>query len=99
VSRDNEKRPGDKEKGRGSWGILWREGMLAMALGWELAIPIFVGVLLGNLLDRWLGTGYIFTIGLLVAGVAAGYYSVARTVARIERRQRKDDERKDDEES
>ena len=92
MSRDNEKRPGDKEKGRSSWGIIWREGMMAMALGWELAIPIFVGVLLGNLLDRWLGTGHIFTIGLLMAGVAAGYYSVARTVARIERRQRKDDE-------
>jgi ATP synthase protein I len=93
VNRDDKERPGAEED-RSSWGSFWREAMMAMSLGWELAVPIFVGVLLGHLLDRWLGTRYIFTIGLLVAGIAAGYYSVARTVSRIERRRKK----KDDEE-
>jgi ATP synthase protein I len=66
--------------------------MQAMSLGWELALPIFAGVLAGHLMDRWLGTGYIFTMGFLVLGIAAGYYNVARTIRRIERRRKKEDD-------
>jgi F0F1-type ATP synthase assembly protein I len=91
MSQGGKRRRADEEN-RSSWGLFWREAMMAMSLGWELAVPIFVGVLLGNLMDRWLGTDYIFTIGLLVAGIAAGYYGVARSIGRIERRRRKDDE-------
>jgi F0F1-type ATP synthase assembly protein I len=43
-------------------------------------------------MDRWLGTGYIFTMGFLVLGIAAGYYNVARTIRRIERRRKKEDD-------
>lgn len=67
---------------------------MAMTLGWELAVPIFVGVLVGHLLDQWLGTGYILTMGLLMAGIAAGYYSLARTIRRIEHRRGKKDNEK-----
>ena len=80
-----------KEREPGSWSFFWREAMQAMSLGWELALPIFAGVLGGHLLDRWLGTGYIFTMGFLVLGIAAGYYNVARTIRRIERRRSRKD--------
>lgn len=60
----------------GRWTFLWREAFRAINLGWELALPIFGGVLAGHYLDRWLDTGYTFTLGLLTLGVAAGFYNV-----------------------
>jgi ATP synthase protein I len=90
VKRPDEHKRGDQEPG--SWSGFWREAMMAMALGWELAVPIFLGVFGGHLMDRWLGTGYIFTMGFLILGIAAGYYNVARTIRRIERRRRKKDD-------
>ena len=63
----------------------WREALRATSLGWELALPIFGGVLVGYYLDRWLGTRYIFTVGLLFAGVAAGFYNVLRFAKKIDK--------------
>ena len=77
-----------KNNDQGFWGPLWREAVVAMSLGWDLAVPIFGGVLLGHFLDRWLGTGYVFTLGLLVLGIAIGYYNVARFIQRVEARER-----------
>jgi predicted F0F1-ATPase subunit len=68
------------------WAALWREALLATTLGWELALPIFGGVLIGYFLDRFLGTGHIFTLGLLFLGVVAGYYSLWRFIRRIDRK-------------
>lgn len=68
----------------GMWVTLWREALTSLTLGWDLALPIFGGVLAGYWLDRWLGTGHIFTLGLLVLGVAIGYYNVARFIRRLE---------------
>ena len=70
------------------WGALWQESLTAMTLGWELALPIFGGVLAGHFLDRWLGTGYAFTLGLLVFGIAAGFYNLWRFNQRLESRER-----------
>jgi F0F1-type ATP synthase assembly protein I len=67
---------------------LWREALLAMTIGWEIALPIFAGVLLGQLLDRVLQTTYIFTIGLLFAGIAMGYYNLVRLIQRLQRQDR-----------
>lgn len=68
------------------WSQLWRDGLTAVSAGWDLALPIFGGVLLGYYLDRWLGTGHIFTLGLLVLGVGIGYYNLMRLIRRLERR-------------
>lgn len=68
------------------WNQLWRDSLLAISAGWDLAIPIFGGVLLGYYLDRWLGTGHIFTLGLLMLGVGIGYYNLARLIRRLDLR-------------
>jgi F0F1-type ATP synthase assembly protein I len=68
------KRRNKEDEGR--WAFLWRDAFRAINLGWELALPIFGGVLAGHYLDRWLGTGYTFTLGLLTLGVAAGFYNI-----------------------
>lgn len=76
------------------WGHLWREALVALSLGWELALPIFAGVLIGHFLDRWLETGLTFTLGLLTLGIGLGYYSLARFIQRVDKRDRLADERK-----
>lgn len=74
---------------RTDWGAAWREALAATSLGWDLALPIFGGVLLGHLLDRQLDTRYAFTLGLLVLGIGIGFYNVARSIQRIEARERR----------
>lgn len=70
---------------------LAREGMRAMALGWELAVPIFGGVLLGHYLDGWLDTGYTFTLGLLAAGIFIGFHNIWRFGQRVAENEKKRD--------
>ena len=74
---------------RGSSAAVWREALASTSLGWDLALPIFGGVLLGHLVDRWLGTGYVFTLGLLALGIVSGYYNLLTFVQRLDRRDRR----------
>ncbi len=61
-----------------------KEAARATTLGWDMALPIFGGVLLGAFLDRKLGSGYIFTVGLLFAGVGLGFFNLWRFEKRLE---------------
>lgn len=74
-----------KKDDREIWSSLWREAVLATTLGWDLALPIVGGTLIGYFLDRWLGTKHIFTLGLLVLGVAISYYNLWRFIRRLDR--------------
>lgn len=50
-------------------------------LGWELALPIFGGVLLGYHIDNNTpGSGYTFTFLLLVIGIFVGYYNLYKYI-------------------
>ena len=55
-------------------------GLSLLSLGWELALPIFIGVLLGYQLDKWIGTRLVFTIILLLLGIAAGFYNLYKII-------------------
>lgn len=59
-----------------------RQALRSMSLGWELALPIFMGVLLGHFLDTWLVTGYVFTLGCLFWGFAVSAYGLWRFAQR-----------------
>ncbi len=72
---------------------LWSEALIAMSLGWDLAIPIFGGVLLGHYLDKLLHTTYEFTIGLLVMGVAISYYNLARFIQKTSKKHRREEKK------
>ncbi len=77
-------------KPSGSWlRQLGREAIRATTLGWELALPIFGGVLLGYFLDRQMGTDYTFTLGLMMLGVFAGFYNIWRFGQGVETQQRR----------
>lgn len=71
---------------RNAWVNAWADAMRAGALGWDLAVPICGGAVLGHFLDQQLGTGHVYTIGLLVGGISVGVYNVFhRLQAEIER--------------
>ncbi len=77
-----------KKNDRDARNAAWRESLAATSLGWDLAVPIFGGVLLGHFLDRRLDTAYVFTLGLLVLGIGTGFYNVARAIRRLIERDR-----------
>ena len=56
------------------------KGIGLTALGWEIALPIFGGVIIGYNLDRLLSTDYIFTLSLLVLGVFIGYFNIYKRI-------------------
>jgi predicted F0F1-ATPase subunit len=56
------------------------KGIALTSLGWEIAIPIFGGVLLGYNLDRVLTTTYEFTISFLFLGIFIGYYNIYKHI-------------------
>jgi len=68
------------QRDRDVWSAAWREALKVTSLGWDLALPIFGGVLLGHWLDRRLDTGYVFTLGLMMLGVFTGFYNVIRSI-------------------
>ena len=74
---------------------IWREALRATSLGWDLALPIFGGVLTGYLLDRALSTRYVFTLGLLLFGIAVGFYNVIRSIQRMDEQARRPAQREE----
>jgi ATP synthase protein I len=78
---ENHERLGEAVRKRQERRDLWqREGErslgqnLAMigALGWTIVVPILLGIFTGRWLDRTFQSGIFWTLGLLVAGLAAG---------------------------
>lgn len=57
---------------------------LAMRIGVELVAGLIVGVGIGLLLDRWLGTTPWMLVGFFFMGAAAGMMNMYRTVRRLE---------------
>jgi len=51
-----------------------------ISLGWELVLPIFLGVFFGYYLDRTLNVKINFTLVLVVLGIFVGYYNLYRHI-------------------
>ena len=64
---------------------LMRTIALAGQVGWWMVFSILGGFLLGMLLDRWLGTGVLFTIVLLLGGIVGGGWQAYRLIMRCVR--------------
>lgn len=65
-------------------GDIWRTALSAINLGWEMALPIFLGVLLGNHLDKITESKYNLTISLLVGGIFISYYNILRYIKKFD---------------
>jgi len=64
----------DKRSGGGTYSGL----MLVGEIGLAMAIPIVVGVMLGQYLDKRWGTHGMVLTGLLLLGIVCGAYNVYR---------------------
>ncbi len=56
-------------------------------IGFVIPAAAFVGLLLGRLLDKWLGTSWIYIAGV-VLGIIAGFISMIRMAMRASDEQR-----------
>lgn len=52
------------------------------AVGWTIVVPTLIGIFVGRWLDRTLGSGIFWTLGLLVAGLAAGCWTAWKRIHR-----------------
>jgi ATP synthase protein I len=69
VRRRRERRDRWQREGERSLG---QNLALIGVLGWTIVTPTLAGIFLGRWLDRQFGSGLFWTLGLLVAGLAAG---------------------------
>jgi F0F1-type ATP synthase assembly protein I len=71
---------------RTAWRAAWQDALRLTALGFDWAVPIGGGVVLGHVLDRHFQTGLRGTVVLLFLGAGVGYTNVVRQLQReIER--------------
>jgi F0F1-type ATP synthase assembly protein I len=61
----------------------WRALTIAINMGYYLVGPIFGGLFLGYLLDKWLGTHPWFTVILLVLGIITALVKTVQLGLRI----------------
>jgi ATP synthase protein I len=84
-----------RAKRRGVQDIWFGLGMFGL-IGWAVAIPSLLGVLLGVFIDsRYPGT-HSWTLSLLVIGLFIGCLNAWRWVANEEKAIREDEEKKDE---
>lgn len=50
------------------------------SMGWELALPIFGGVIIGYQIDQFFNTSYTFTLSLLGLGIIIAYFNLYRHI-------------------
>ena len=68
---NEEKTPKDNQTTR-----FWERAVTMLGLVWNLVLPIVGGALLGYYLDRHVGHGVAWTVGLLTVGVAIALYNL-----------------------
>lgn len=58
------------------------KGISLTTLGWELALPIFAGTLLGYQIDHNIlnSRNYTLTVLLIFIGIIVGYYNIYRYI-------------------
>ena len=69
---------GRKEKGESFWRYLGLIGVV----GWSVVLPMVVGLLAGRWIDRSYGTGYAWTVGLLLFGLVMGCVNAWRSITK-----------------
>jgi ATP synthase protein I len=84
-----------KAKRQNVHGIWFSIGMFGL-IGWTVAIPTVLGVLLGSFIDRHYPGVHSWTLSLLMLGLIAGCLNAWHWVAREEKHIQKDEEKIDE---
>ena len=74
-------RPQQKHR-RSALAKYWENGVRIAA---EFVAPIFIGISIGYLLDKWFDTRIIFMLILAIFGLAAGILNVYRAAGQMEK--------------
>ena len=67
---------GKKDRGQSFWLYVGLIGMV----GWSVVLPMLLGVLVGRWIDRAHGTGYSWSLGLFLLGLAVGCFNAWRSI-------------------
>lgn len=65
---------------------IWRIALSAISLGWEMALPIFLGVLLGYYLDKLTDFRFNLTISLMFFGIFISFYNYSRIIKKLDQK-------------
>ena len=84
-----------KAKRRGVQGIWLGLGMFGL-IGWAVAIPTLLGVLLGIFIDKQYPGTHSWTLSLLIIGLFIGCLNAWHWVVKEEKAIREDEEKKDE---
>jgi ATP synthase protein I len=84
-----------KSKEKGAQGIWMGLGMFGL-IGWAVAIPTFLGVLLGTYIDSHYPGVHSWTLSLLIVGLFFGCMNAWHWVAKEEKAIREDEGPKDE---
>jgi ATP synthase protein I len=84
-----------RAKRRGVQDIWFGLGMFGL-IGWAVAIPSVLGVMLGVLIDKHYPGNHSWTLSLLIIGLFIGCLNAWRWVANEEKSIREDEEKKDE---
>jgi ATP synthase protein I len=68
-----------KQRARGDTGVWFSLGMMGL-VGWSVAVPTIIGVIVGVWIDRTWPSRVSWTLTLLLAGVALGCLNAWRWV-------------------
>ncbi len=69
---------GREERGDSFWLYLGLIGVV----GWSIVLPMVVGLMVGRWIDRSYGTGYTWTMGLLLFGLFMGCLNAWRSITK-----------------
>ena len=67
--------------------------VLITQLAITMSVPIILGLLLGNYIDKWVGTKWIFSIILLIMGVASGFINSYKLIMSLNSTEKGEKER------
>jgi ATP synthase protein I len=84
-----------RAKRRGVQDVWFGLGMFGL-IGWAVAIPALLGVLLGVFIDKHYPGTHSWTLSLLIIGLFAGCLNAWHWVAKEEKAIREDEEKKDE---
>ena len=81
-----------RAKRRGARDIWFGLGMFGL-IGWSVAIPALLGVLLGDFIDKHYPGNHSWTLSLLIIGIFIGCLNAWRWVANEEKSIREEEEK------
>jgi ATP synthase protein I len=84
-----------KAKRRGVQGIWFGLGMFGL-IGWTVAVPTLLGVVLGVFIDKHYPGNHSWTLSLLIIGLFIGCLNAWHWLAKEEKAIREDEEKKDE---